>query len=169
MVCDICGARMKARKATARKPYPYALGGLKDVCLVGITVHHCPECGSEIPAIPRPEELHDVIAEHLAMTPRPLHGPEVRFLRKHVGMPAKTLAAILGISPEHLSRVENGRTRTLGAAADRLVRIVTRKRATTQEARDLIERVALGAARPSTHEPAPARFMLKADHWRAAA
>ena len=43
-----------------------------------------------------------------AITFRKLSGEEVRFLRKEVGMKAKAFAQRIEMSPENLSRVENG-------------------------------------------------------------
>lgn len=37
-----------------------------------------------------------------------LNGAEIKQARKDSGIKAKDLAATLGITPEHLSRVENG-------------------------------------------------------------
>jgi len=119
---------MVERKATAKKPYQYLLSGLSNVFLSGITVRECHGCGTASPIIPRVGELHSVIAECLIGQAGPLSGEQIRFLRKYAGFPAKDLAVILGITPEHLSRVENGKTKKLGDLADTIVRVLAMDR-----------------------------------------
>jgi DNA-binding transcriptional regulator YiaG len=115
---------MRERVATAARPYAYTLSGLDNVRLVGVQVRRCGKCGIELPIIPRIAELHRLIAKALVELQRPLRGQEIRFLRKYAGMAARDFAAMLGIRHEHLSRVENGRTATLGRPADRLTRAI---------------------------------------------
>jgi putative zinc finger/helix-turn-helix YgiT family protein len=121
MTCENCKGEIQERTATLSKPYRYKLSGLDHVLLIGIRVRSCEHCGLELPTIPRVGELHRLIAQMLTEKAAPLRGNEVRFLRKQAGFSAREFATLLGQSPEHLSRVENGRKR-LGAAADRLVR-----------------------------------------------
>jgi DNA-binding transcriptional regulator YiaG len=121
--CGACGAEMIPRMATAEAPYRYTLSGLSDIGLVGIVVRACPQCERESPIIPRIEELHHVIAMDLARKPGLLRGEEIKFLRKHADMPAKEFARLIGVGPEHLSRVENRRIETLGEPSDKLVRL----------------------------------------------
>lgn len=120
--CHECGSPVIRRIATLPKPYHYDLSGLKDVYLAGITIEHCPKCNTEAPIIPRIAELHAVIAKSLVDKPGLLTGEEIRFLRKWAGFPAKQFAALLWIDASHLSRVENGKTRHLGAPVDKLAR-----------------------------------------------
>jgi putative transcriptional regulator len=122
--CELCGAEVALRKATVEDPYPYELSGLKDVALVGIAVRRCTNCGAEVPIIPRIADLHRTIADGLIRKPAPLTGREIRFLRKNAGLAARKFAALLGIDPSHLSRVETGKTGKLGASTDRLARAV---------------------------------------------
>src|SRR2546426_612040 len=107
--CDVCEAAMVGRLTTPEAPYAYALGGLPRVGLAGITVYRCAACDLDAPVIPKPGELHRVITEFFVKKPGLLAGDELRFLRKHAGLPARTFAARLGIDPSHLSRVENGK------------------------------------------------------------
>ena len=134
MYCEQCQIEMVERKATVKHPYTYDLSGLSNVRLVGITVYTCPRCGVTSPVIPRIEELHQVIARALVRKPSMLSGEEIRFLRKHAGFPAKKFAALLGVAPEHLSRVENGHRESLSASADRLVRAI----ATTEQGDNVV-------------------------------
>jgi transcriptional regulator with XRE-family HTH domain len=110
--------------ATQKAPYQYSLSGLKNVYLSGIVVHECPDCRAALPVIPRVEELHDLIARDLASKRGLLSGDEIKFLRKNAGFPAAKFAALLGVDPAHLSRIENGHTDALGESADRLARAI---------------------------------------------
>ncbi|MGE0824208.1 MAG: hypothetical protein AB7G75_22730 [Candidatus Binatia bacterium] len=98
MNCEVCQVTMQERKATPHKPYHDEFSGLSNVYLTGITVRYCPYCGIESPLIPRVEELHQELARALVRKPALLSGEEVRFLRKHAGLPAQQFAALLGIS-----------------------------------------------------------------------
>ena len=124
--CEYCSAEMEAKTATIEKPYPYLLSGVKDVFLVGIMVLSCPACGSESPIIPKMADLHRAIEITLMQKKESLRGDEIRFLRKNAGFAAQDFAALLGITPSHLSRIENGKTSKLGSSADRLARIVAK-------------------------------------------
>jgi transcriptional regulator with XRE-family HTH domain len=124
MKCHECGTEMIERKTTFDKPYPYTLSGLNHVYLLGISLMWCATCESESPVIPRVAELHRVISEVLVRKDGLLSGEELRFLRKNAGFQANQFAALLGLTPEHLCRVEKGPTENLGEAADRLARAI---------------------------------------------
>jgi transcriptional regulator with XRE-family HTH domain len=142
MDCDYCQVEMSERQASMAQPYPYAISGLKDVFLVGIVVRECAKCGAVAPVIPRIAELHDVIARTLVKEPRPLRGDEIRFLRKAAALPARKFASLLGITPQHLSRIENGHTLKLGKAADRLARFIAIKARDGENIRELFLQIA---------------------------
>lgn len=125
MQCDICGEGMESRKATSEDAYHYDLSGLNNVFLVGIVVYTCQHCGVEIPEIPRVEKLNQTIAEALANKSTLLTGPEIRFLRNRAGFSAKKFAALLNVTPEHLSRIENSDSQGIGGTADKLARVAT--------------------------------------------
>jgi transcriptional regulator with XRE-family HTH domain len=138
MDCEKCGVAMVDRMTTNAEPYRYRLSGLP-VGLVGIEVFHCPKCNAQSPIIPRLSELHQVIAGILVRKPAPLTGEEIRFLRKQIGLPAQLL---LGVSPAHLSRVENGYRSRLGAPADRLARVAAAKANDNETQRDALLKLA---------------------------
>ncbi len=171
MNCDTCDMAMRERKATRQKPYRYDLSGLSNVSLVGITMHTCPQCGGEVPVIPRIAELHDVLARSLIQKPTLLNGEEIRFLRKHEGFPAQKFAALLGITPEHLSRVENGHTSNLGTSADRLARAIATIAKDGEAAREVLLQIAEQLAEPQRPVQSPRSYFLKLEqqHWKAAA
>jgi len=124
MKCMTCGLGMVVRLATGEAPYAYTLAGLRDVFLVGISIHHCKACGEEVPVIPRVGELHNVIAMALVKQGRLLRGDEIRFLRKNAGFQSSEFAALMGVSATYFSKVENGKMK-LGPGADKLVRLLT--------------------------------------------
>jgi putative transcriptional regulator len=124
MICETCNRKMTRRRATVAHPYRYVLSGLPNVDLAGIVVWYCEPCGYELPEVPRVDELHRVIARILIGKRAALSGAEIRFLRKQVGFPANKFAALLGVSPEYLSRVETGKKKALGPVADRLARAI---------------------------------------------
>ncbi len=142
MKCAACGNRMVRRQTTPRSPYHYTASGLSNVFLSGIALYECPACKAEVPKIPRVGELHRVIAEILAGKPAHLRGEEVRYLRKNIGIPGKVLASVLGIAPETLSRVENGRLKRLRPAAEHLVRLMARSAARSESLRESVLKVA---------------------------
>jgi DNA-binding transcriptional regulator YiaG len=144
--CDRCEVTMTVRRATPKRPYLYSLSGLSTVFLSGIQVYTCPRCRGESPVIPRMAPLHRAIARDVIQKPALLTGEEVRYLRKFTGFPPKDFAEKLGTSPEHLSRIENGKTKHFGAATDKLVRVIAADVLKDQEAlravllRDKVER-----------------------------
>jgi transcriptional regulator with XRE-family HTH domain len=73
-----------------------------------------------------------------------LKGSEIRFLRKHAGLPAREFAKLVGVSAEHLSRIENGHTDSLGKPTDRLVRALTLTAKDGREARTTLLSIADG-------------------------
>lgn len=77
--------------------------------------------------IPNMGGLLKEVALARALCNKKLLPAEIRFLRKSIGLKASELATLLGITPEHLSRCENG-DRALSVAAEKLLRIIILKR-----------------------------------------
>jgi len=117
---------------TTRENYLYKECGLSNVTLVGIEVNRCPACGENEAIIPRIEQLHRVIATTIARKMPGITPAEVRFLRKVLGWSGADFAAHMGVSPETVSRWENGAA-TMGAAAERLLRLSILTRELTSE------------------------------------
>jgi len=156
--------------ATVEAPYFYDLSGLRNAYLAGILVRQCPRCHAESPVIPRIAELHRVMARHLVHKPGLLRGDEIRFLRKHAGFPARKFAALLGVDPSHLSRVENGHIRALGPTADRLARAVAAATLDWKTARETLLRVAAEIEEKSLREARQLPlFRLVRNRWQTAA
>ncbi len=169
MKCDQCGVQMVKKMATDTAPYGYAESGLDNVFLCGIIVHRCPQCRAESPVIPKIGELHRVIARVLVHKPTLLTGKELRFLRKNEGFPATKFSTLLEVDPSHLSRIENGRTKSLGASADRLARALVMAASSGEAAREVLLRLADELKKPrKTKRPGPV-FKLERNRWKLAA
>jgi len=135
---NCCDVEMEKRHATKEHPYVYRQSGLSAVLLSGIDLYYCPNCKAESPVIPRIAQLHESLAQEIIQLPRLLSGDEIKFLRKHAGLPAQQFARLIGVTPEHLSRVENGHTKTFGKNTDRLIRAFTLTAKKGKEARKML-------------------------------
>jgi YgiT-type zinc finger domain-containing protein len=167
MLCDICKGEMIERVATEKTPYKYEMSGLDNVHLIGLRVLVCSKCEVEAPIIPRMAELHKVIANIIVKQPYRLRGKEIRFLRKNAGFPANKFAALLGVDPSHLSRVENEKKgKPLGPGTDRLVRTIA---VMANEGEDAIEMLLRLADEPAVSRVKHPMFKLVQNHWRLAA
>jgi transcriptional regulator with XRE-family HTH domain len=74
---------------------------------------------AEIPAL---KQLMRLIARDLVLSKSGLTGGEVRFLRKRLGKKATDYCKYLGLEPETLSRIENGK-QTISSATQKLARL----------------------------------------------
>lgn len=117
MRCPKCDMTMERRK---KQPYRYRESGLKNI-VITVPARVCRNCGEIMPEIPNIKGLHSAIADCLFEKPAPLIGPEIRFLRKEMGMKAKDFASLVGVSAVTVSRWETGAEK-IGHTADRLVR-----------------------------------------------
>jgi putative transcriptional regulator len=118
--CYVCDGNIKVIKD---KPYLYDECGL-DVTLLGITQYKCQACGETYASIPNMNKLHRVIGANICEKRKALLQPEeIKFLRKDLHLRAKGLSQILGVTPQTLSRWENGKKK-IGEAHDRLFRSI---------------------------------------------
>ena len=90
--------------------------------LVDAPVWECGNGHQEV-EIPSAEQLHRLLVNLLIRKRSVLTGSEIRFLRKELAMTGKVFAQQLGMTAEHLSRLETGR-REITATTDLLVRLV---------------------------------------------
>lgn len=67
----------------------------------------CDKCGETYKNFGDLGQLHGLIAKHLIAKKGHLTGAETRFFRKMMGYNSAMFAKLLGIRPEHLSRIEN--------------------------------------------------------------
>jgi putative zinc finger/helix-turn-helix YgiT family protein len=117
--CLECGAVMEI----VRGPYRYGRG--LDVVLHDVETRRCPECGHDEVVIPRIEELHRTIARAISRRPARLEPDEIRFLRTYLGYSSADFAALLGVTPETVSRWERtSKPQKMGKVAERLLRML---------------------------------------------
>jgi transcriptional regulator with XRE-family HTH domain len=164
MKCNYCKIEMEKRHASDEHPYIYKQSGLNNLILTGISVYTCSACHSEAPVIPQVSRLYEVLAEGIIRQNRLLRGDEIRFLRKHAGLPAAKFARLIGVTAEHLSRVENGHTKSFGKGTDRLVRAFTLTAKEGREARETLLRIAddlAEAGKPKKGKVADASYALR--------
>ncbi len=120
MKCETCKTEPIIRK---NQRYHYVESGLDNVYLDGINLLVCESCGEELPVIPRILDLHASIGRAVALQQSPLRGSDIRFLRKQLGMRARTWAGLLRVNVETLSRWENGEQK-VGPQSDALFRLM---------------------------------------------
>src|ERR1019366_7390172 len=72
--------------------------------------------------VPDAEELAAAVSLALCFMPLRLSGAEIRFVRRVMGMTGQELAAAVEMSPETLSRWENGK-QEVGGWADKAIRM----------------------------------------------
>jgi len=89
--------------------YRYAECGLKNIILKKIEIYTCSHCDEEEIVIPNLEQLHTVIAKVVASQKSRLLPTEVRFLRSHLGWSGVEFAKNFAVTPESVSRWENGK------------------------------------------------------------
>lgn len=117
--CLECGAVMEIM----RGPYRYGRG--LDVVIHDVETRRCPECGHDEVVIPRIEELHRTIARAISRRPGRLEPGEIRFLRTYLGYSSVDFAALLGVTPETVSRWERtSKPQQMGKVAERLLRML---------------------------------------------
>lgn len=91
------------------RPYQYKESGLDNIWIIGLLQYKCGKCDETFVEIPRINELHLLIGKTLVCKKEQLSGPEVKFLRKEIGMKSKDMASALSMVPETYSRWENGK------------------------------------------------------------
>lgn len=115
--CTECGEPQQQ----VRRSVPYPESGLDNVVLINVPVWICANGHDEI-EIPAVTELHELLAHKIIRKPAPIVGPEIKFLRRRVGLTAKDFAAKIGLTPVRLSQLENLKT-GLPKRADLLIRL----------------------------------------------
>ncbi len=117
--CLECGSELTESK----QDYQFTESGLQNIVLSGITVLHCEKCKTDIPRIPKMNDLMRTIALALVVKPYSLAGPEVRFLRKFLGLTGEAFARLLDVDKTTLSKWETGED-PVGPQSDRLIRLI---------------------------------------------
>lgn len=118
----ICGDCGEGCSSSIKEEYRYVESGLDNVFLEDVEVEAC-GCGEAVLLRALPT-LHRVIAMCFSYKPARLRGREIRFIRSVLGMNSSSYATTVGVRPETLSRIENGREE-VSAARDKLIRMRT--------------------------------------------
>lgn len=119
MNCMECGGQMKVERGT----HKYVECGLDTITLVNVEIRTCAQCGEREVVIPKMPELHRLIARLVADKDGPLAPKEIRFLRKYLGLSGADFAKRIQVSPETLSRWENGKA-DMGRPYEGLLRLM---------------------------------------------
>ncbi len=120
MKCGKCGS---TNLEEVKIDHRYEESGLPNVTLIGVPARKCQECGSVRLRIPAIEGLHRTLALTVLKKRSRLTGPEVRFLRKYIGLSGADFAKRIGAEAETVSRWENDK-QTMGAQTERLLRLL---------------------------------------------
>lgn len=157
-LCIQCGAELGPRTVST---HPY--GALPGVVLVGVTVATCPSCGEEEVEIPRIFDLHKLLARITASRPGRLKGPEIRFLRKHLGWSGKDFARLFNTSPSQVSRWESG-THSMDARAEQLLRVSATRLDPIDDYQEF-EELLLQVGRPASDAGGPRQARWDGHSW----
>jgi transcriptional regulator with XRE-family HTH domain len=107
-----------------RGDYLFLESGLDNVVLRKVKLLKCNQCGSVTPLLSKINQLTQIIASALVLKPSELTGKEIRFLRKYIGLTGEQFGRKLGLTKEHVSRIENEKL-PVGAQTERLIRYVS--------------------------------------------
>lgn len=119
-VCPMCGAgHIEFSEGTIN----YSEGGLINAELHGAIIGKCDTCGESFEGIPDIERLQRAIVEWLAAKPERLTPGEIKYIRKAAfGLSGKDLAAKLSVTPESISRWENGSGDPMSVTMEKFLR-----------------------------------------------
>jgi|HubBroStandDraft_6_1064221.scaffolds.fasta_scaffold399799_2 transcriptional regulator with XRE-family HTH domain len=100
------------------------IGGLPVILLKAVEITRCGSCHEVLSKkIPNLQKLIAAMAIVRVSDPLKLRGEDIRFLRKAMNWTGKEMAAALGVSPETVSRWENGKD-LIGVANEKLLRFI---------------------------------------------
>lgn len=119
MKCFECDKTVQINKYRA---FMYSGVGLDNICLLNQRVEVCSGCDTETPLLRQAGKLHRHIGVAIALQPRILSGPEMRFLRRSAGYKAIEMAHRLRVNEATYSKWENGKN-ALSSNADKIVRL----------------------------------------------
>ena len=115
--CTDCGEPQTVN----RRNVDYPESGLDNVELFNVPVWVCPNNHDEV-EIPAVTQLHELLAYLIIRKPACITGPEIKFLRRRIGIQAKEFAERIGLTPVALSRFET-QSRPVSRRTDLLIRL----------------------------------------------
>lgn len=134
-----CEASAVERIATFEKPYHFVNSGLPNVYLAGVRYRRCKSCGTQEADIPAPRQLMEAIARAVIQKDSRLTGHEVRFLRKRLQKKQTEFAALIRLTPERLSTIENSTIPAMEEVREKLLRLIFPMLAEDKTLKDEIE------------------------------
>lgn len=143
--------------------YHYTESGLQNVFLSGIKIAACGKCGERYPVVPSILDLHEKIAEAVALKPVPLTAEEAKFLRKQLGIGAGEWAMYLRLDKATVSRYENGHN-PIGKQLDAFMRFLYFRLLEERNRRHVVENIASRIASVSVKSTENIGFSLPADN-----
>lgn len=117
--CTTCGEQI----VSERRNHRYIESGVPNIILQGVAVADCLKCGNSDVSVPRVAKVHRSIARAIAKSPARLTGPQLRFLRKHLGLSGEELSRYLHTDKTKVSKWEREED-AIGPATDRLIRLL---------------------------------------------
>lgn len=118
-ICGECGSRRL--KAVLLPEYETNLGGMRVRLVNSVIREVCEDCGDATIEIPDLDRLSKAAAMVRALVPIRLSGADVRFMRLALDMTGRDFAKIMELTPETVSRWENGE-RGIGGYSEKLLR-----------------------------------------------
>jgi putative zinc finger/helix-turn-helix YgiT family protein len=115
--CTECGEPQTATRRTV----DYPESGLDNVELFNVPVWACPNHHEEV-EVPAVTQLHELLAYLIIRKPACITGPEIKFLRRRIGIQAKEFAERIGLTAVALSRFET-QSRPVSRRIDLLIRL----------------------------------------------
>ncbi len=164
MKCIECGKKTKKVKTGL---YHYSECGLSKVFLKGMETLQCSnkECGEEELIIPNIEKLHEVISMKLASQKNKLLPEEIKYLRTYLGFSGIGFAKKIKVSPETVSRWENGRGGGMKETTELSLRLLVLSKSGPFRDYENLENFATSTRRT----PVKRQFFIKKQNWEAIA
>ena len=131
-----CAECRGANVRVEHKPLTEDFGLDNPVTIEGVAHIICADCG-EVSTAMQPAKITRAIVEAIAGSDVILSPKEIAYLRRSMDLSQEQLGGLIGLSQEHLSRCETGKT-PLGDTAERLLRLVSLNK--LEEHDDLIDK-----------------------------
>ncbi len=87
----------------------------------GFAIHETPY-GRGV-AIQDANSLHELVLREIIMSPHPIRGQELRFIRSMLGLSQEDMGKITGIPSPQITRMEANRRKPIMPSADRVIRM----------------------------------------------
>lgn len=109
MECPSCDSKKPMK--TEIIVHRFKESGLDNIILHGVKSQRCTKCGEVFYDFGDVNQLNRLIADTLLRKQGTLTGPEIRFLRTHIGYSSEMFSKMLGYDKTSWSRIENERSK----------------------------------------------------------